>query len=309
MGFDGLDMETRMFQVRQRLKAACVSKSGYDWQRLFRQMDRNGDGALNLDELRQGIRRDLRLSDRTVTDKDVKYLFNMIDEDHSGEISFQEFFGYIRKGDQKSEEMKAQKKARRLAETRRAIMIAVGKSGYFNAGRLRELFKSHDDDYSGTLDYGEFQFFLREATGSKTWDFSDQDVRHLFESIDADKSGGVDAEEFLDFVFKGSIGGAEISLPTLEKVNPRPKVPGIERPTGKRTTEEYRWANWLQKSTPSLSHAFSCSTRGMAPRGRMAMGRVSPANSGWITQDIHDWDPDRPVYRFSGGLTINDSAP
>ena len=34
-------------------------------------------------------------------------------------------------------------------------MIAVGKSGYFNAGRLRELFKSHDDDYSGTLDYGE----------------------------------------------------------------------------------------------------------------------------------------------------------
>ena len=55
------------------------------------------------------------------------------------------------------------------------------------------------------------------------------------------------------------------------------------------TTYPIHWRLLLKMNTNST---------GLAPRSRGSMGVMSPLNSGWITQDIHNWDPDRPLYTW-----------
>ena len=46
--------------VRQRMRAAAYSLGGVDWEKLFLQYDKSGDGGLQLSELQSAVRRVLK---------------------------------------------------------------------------------------------------------------------------------------------------------------------------------------------------------------------------------------------------------
>jgi Ca2+-binding EF-hand superfamily protein len=81
----------RMTIVDVRMKIAKVlrDREGVNnMQTLFKEMDTNEDGELDLQELTDGLKH----FDVDLTDEEVALLFNYLDADHSGGINMEEFY-------------------------------------------------------------------------------------------------------------------------------------------------------------------------------------------------------------------------
>jgi Ca2+-binding EF-hand superfamily protein len=290
--------------VRQKLKAACMTMcttNGHsDWQKIFSVMDVDRNGKINFEELRKGTRINLHVPESVITDSDLRYIFSLIDLDRSGYLSFNELLGYIKHGDPREHIREEHMRLKRLSEMRRAAQLKIAKAGVRNdPDHIRSIFAKYDEDFSGEFSLLEFTNALRDLLGVKPWELTNQQIGQLFESLQRESAGPVHVQDFVDFIVEGRVDGIQKEVPSgnnVVKVRKRPPVPGQRRPTGKPHDFEYRYAKWLTKSTPSLSASFSSSTFGMAPRSRHAASKMSPSSSGWISQDIHDWDPERPVY-------------
>jgi len=269
---------------------------------MFNYMDVDRNGMLTYEELRRGTRANLHVPEKVVTDADLHSLFRMIDTDRSGYITFKEFMAYIKHGDHEEYIRMEALKLKRLNESRRALQIAIAKSGLKNnPDQIVNVFRRYDEDFSGTLSSSEFKNALRATLVSKSWDLSDQQIGHLFDTL-AKGKGRLTMDDFVHFLVDGKVEGIQSEVAagnTVKKVNKRPAVPvmygGVQMPPC-RSRPDYRYAKWLSQSTPSLSSNFLSTTYGTAPRSRAAASKMSPSSSGWITQDIHDWDPDRPLY-------------
>lgn len=67
----GSDLDLR--PILQRLRAAAYSVGGVDFERLFRHYDRDNSGQIDFTEFRSALRRDAKLSVRTVSDDQVTH--------------------------------------------------------------------------------------------------------------------------------------------------------------------------------------------------------------------------------------------
>lgn len=81
--------------VHSRLQAASYTAQGQDWQALFDFYDRNKDGLLQYDELKNAIRKDLRIPPAQVSDYQVRILFNALDSDGGGNVELAEFVDFL----------------------------------------------------------------------------------------------------------------------------------------------------------------------------------------------------------------------
>lgn len=80
-----------------------------------------------------------------------------------------------------------------LLERLRKACLARGNCGIKSIGRS---FRLCDDNGSGTLDYNEFKYGLKDIQV----DFSEQEFKQLFSTFDADGSGSVNCNEFLRYL-------------------------------------------------------------------------------------------------------------
>ena len=86
--------------MRKRMRAAAYTLGGADWEKLFRQNDKSGDGALDLGEFRSAVRRVLKMPPAQLTDADIKLVFRHIDADDSGEIRLEELLEFVNADDE-----------------------------------------------------------------------------------------------------------------------------------------------------------------------------------------------------------------
>jgi ankyrin repeat protein len=76
--------------VKDLIKKQAFRIGGSGWKLLFRKYDNSFDGALSMEGLRVAIRRDLQMSTSEVSQKELIALFNALDKDGSGAISIEE---------------------------------------------------------------------------------------------------------------------------------------------------------------------------------------------------------------------------
>mmetsp|Transcript_1238 Transcript_1238/g.3185 ORF Transcript_1238/g.3185 Transcript_1238/m.3185 type:complete len:761 (+) Transcript_1238:1-2283(+) len=81
---------------RSKIKAAAYAgQLGREVQALFSRFDQNGSGVLEVDEVRQVIRRAMRVPPTVITDQQILKLCSMLDEDQSGAISIAELTKFV----------------------------------------------------------------------------------------------------------------------------------------------------------------------------------------------------------------------
>ncbi|CAD8100790.1 unnamed protein product [Paramecium sonneborni] len=138
-----------------------------DLGKLFKQLDKNGDGVLTIDELREGL---IGMSD--VQAKELGNIIKSIDTDGNGTINYTEF----------------------LAAT-------MEKSLYMKEEKLYQAFKMLDLDGSGKIDKHELQTVLGKSEkiiDEKYWD-------DMIKEADKNGDGEIDYNEFIEMMDKFSL--------------------------------------------------------------------------------------------------------
>ena len=83
-------------QVQTRLKNAVKGRATIN--DVFKKHDKSGDGALDAKELKQLIRKDLKLGAKDASDKDIAALVAALDDDGGGELDIAEIADFVRRG-------------------------------------------------------------------------------------------------------------------------------------------------------------------------------------------------------------------
>jgi len=182
-------------------------------KRMFAKLDRNADGALQLQEM-EAI---LRERSPDITNAQLQAVFESLDHDGNYTIQLQEFLEYmysINQSQNKTKEYMYSPAGPAFAfgqqqQQRQSAMGGIGGraqtapergSRYEPKMRLAEQLKRQFDklDTNGdrTLSFEEMRSILRTENVSLT----DTDLELLFSEVDKDRSGTVNFDEFVDYI-------------------------------------------------------------------------------------------------------------
>eukprot|EP00929_Paragymnodinium_shiwhaense_P033390 TRINITY_DN18340_c2_g1_i1.p1 TRINITY_DN18340_c2_g1~~TRINITY_DN18340_c2_g1_i1.p1 ORF type:complete len:1511 (-),score=466.48 TRINITY_DN18340_c2_g1_i1:362-4894(-) len=184
--------------IQRRLKATLYAKEGgVNWEEMFLQYDKSGDGELQLDEFTQAVRRELRLPRDQVSDEEVRLLFEHLDADGSGEVDIQEIQIFV------ADQVTAAKKA--VMPTLEVIQRVKNRLEVCDTHRggidWIKLFKKLDTSGDGELSLVEFRSLIRKDLLLDAREIRDWEVRAVFHYLDEDGSGEVGADEFIKFIY------------------------------------------------------------------------------------------------------------
>ncbi|CAE8664668.1 unnamed protein product, partial [Polarella glacialis] len=122
--------------LRMRVKAAAYAgHMGREIQALFGRFDRDGSGKLEADEVRQALRRGLRIPKNVVSDEEIMSFCDMLDLDGSGDISIAEIVEFVGRDPETSK-----RTGRQLVRTITATAEAGATSETWMAGADEEHF-------------------------------------------------------------------------------------------------------------------------------------------------------------------------
>lgn len=133
---------------------------------IFNTLDKNKDGTLTLDEMKEGIE---KLKNENI-EMDIEGIFKSIDTDHSGKIDYTEF-----------------------------LAASMDKKTYLREERLSEAFQMLDRDSSGKISKDEIKKAL------KLDDVDDKTLAKYIQEYDLDGDGEIDYNEFLNMMGKVAI--------------------------------------------------------------------------------------------------------
>ncbi|EAR82389.1 calmodulin-domain kinase (macronuclear) [Tetrahymena thermophila SB210] len=133
-----------------------------DLGKLFRQLDKNGDGTLTVDEIREGL---AGTNDKNI--EEVRKVISSIDTDGSGKIDYTEF----------------------LAAT-------MEKSLYMKEDKLHQAFKMLDIDGNGKISKEE----LKQILGKELGKYDEAYWDNMIKEVDKNGDGEIDYNEFIDMM-------------------------------------------------------------------------------------------------------------
>ena len=87
--------ETPAMAIRRKIRASSYAQGGEDWKDAFKQYDRDESGELDFEEFKRAMRRTAKIAPATISDKELKKLFKLIDLDSGGSISADEFVAFL----------------------------------------------------------------------------------------------------------------------------------------------------------------------------------------------------------------------
>ena len=80
------------------MKAAAYTQGGKDWEKLFREQDKDHSGQVDWPEFLSMCRRVLKLTSDKADDKSLGRVFGMLDGDRSGTVSIEELCAFDAEG-------------------------------------------------------------------------------------------------------------------------------------------------------------------------------------------------------------------
>jgi Ca2+-binding EF-hand superfamily protein len=180
---NGLDFREFLDLISQ-IRRKCIDKNRIEWKGFFDKHDKDKSGQLSVAEV-SAVLAELNLTPKTHEEQhEIRILIQDVDEDGSGELSFQEF------------QMLSQRVIERLMmlnlEASKGLALELG----FSVNELRELravFDQLDTDGSNAIDISE----ARHALVLLKRDISSEQLRQVWTRIDVDGSDELDFAEFL----------------------------------------------------------------------------------------------------------------
>ena len=79
-----------LLRIHSKLQAASYTHGGQDWKQLFADVDKDNSESIEPAELLSCVRRGLKIPPTEVSDSEVHDLFEMLDEDNSGDLEMAE---------------------------------------------------------------------------------------------------------------------------------------------------------------------------------------------------------------------------
>eukprot|EP00931_Biecheleriopsis_adriatica_P115079 TRINITY_DN90915_c0_g1_i1.p1 TRINITY_DN90915_c0_g1~~TRINITY_DN90915_c0_g1_i1.p1 ORF type:complete len:1762 (-),score=363.66 TRINITY_DN90915_c0_g1_i1:47-5332(-) len=246
-------------RARSRLKSCAYTgvpgSPGPSLESLFRRMDKDKSGQLDLQEVKTAMRRILRIPPRDVSDLEITVLYNYLDKDGSGTVSIAEMVSFAeseaefetrdtREATPQPPEPMPEPKLKPLARKRgqpldpqmlEVVRSRVKSAAYCGpcGSRLDVIFGRLDADGTGELDDDEVRRAVRRLFRIPPQMLSDADISALCASLDKDKNGTVSISEFLDFIGPPSPVLRKVARKaTLPPVMKKPETPqlGHDRP-------------------------------------------------------------------------------
>jgi len=135
--------------------------------KLFNQIDVNGDGKINKQELLKGLQTKMKSPS---LEKDVEQIYKNIDMDNNGYIEYEEF-----------------------------VRAAVSKEKFLNENVLRYAFRYFDKDGSGEITFDEIEDVFKSSVSDKT--NVHESLKKIISEVDANGDGVIDFNEF-SFIMK-----------------------------------------------------------------------------------------------------------
>lgn len=90
-------LQAKLPRICKRLQAAAYTKGGINWEKTFQRHDKSNDGSLQLHEFRTAVRKELKLTPADLVDSDLSMLFRLIDTNRSGAIDVDELLAFVDK--------------------------------------------------------------------------------------------------------------------------------------------------------------------------------------------------------------------
>jgi calcium-dependent protein kinase len=156
------------FHAHTTMKAATLTFIGSqmvskaereELARVFKQLDLNGDGMLSKEEIQEGYSKHYG---RLISDKEIDFMFNAVDTDHSGYIDYTEF-----------------------------VVAAMNEKLLLNNQRLSAAFKMFDKDGSGSITPSEIKTVLQSDNK-----LPEKVIESIIKQVDANGDGQISFEEF-----------------------------------------------------------------------------------------------------------------
>ena len=135
--------------------------------KLFNQIDINGDGKINKEELLKGLQSKMK---SPTLEQDVEEIYKNIDMDNNGYIEYEEF-----------------------------VRAAVSKEKFLSENVLKYAFKYFDKDNSGEITFDEIEEVFKESVSDKTK--VHDSLKQIISEVDANGDGVIDFNEFV-FIMK-----------------------------------------------------------------------------------------------------------
>ena len=130
--------------------------------KLFNQIDINGDGKINKQELLKGLQSKMNSS---TLEQDVEQIYKNIDMDNNGYIEYEEF-----------------------------VRAAVSKEKFLSENVLRYAFRYFDKDNSGEITFDEIEEVFKESISDK--DKVHESLKKIINEVDTNGDGVIDFNEF-----------------------------------------------------------------------------------------------------------------
>jgi len=194
--------------VKSRLRAAAYTSRGVDLRRLFAFLDKDHVGGIDFETFTRAVRRS-RVTQKSLSDETLWWVFKLIDDDHSGTVEMDEFISFM--GDAEPSagtrgvtgEGALMVKVNALvptAEEMNALKRKIKASSYTLGGvSLQKYFQFVDTDGNGLVDVNEFRNMMRRHKHTDV-KFSDEKIGVLFDCMDEDGSGEIEMEELVSFI-------------------------------------------------------------------------------------------------------------
>jgi len=133
----------------------------------FSKMDKNGDGQLTLEELREGLK---EVPEIALKEEDISKAMAVIDSNQNGLIDYTEF-----------------------------IAACLQSYNYLKENHLRSAFAYFDKDNSGTISKEE----LRACLQSDDFTLDEKQINQLLSGVDENNDGQIDYQEFITMMKSG----------------------------------------------------------------------------------------------------------
>jgi Ca2+-binding EF-hand superfamily protein len=282
-------------RVRRRINASKV-RSNMTWEQLFKLMDSDGGGSLDIREFKTSMRGILKVTATSVNDRELRHLFRMLDGDGSGDIELAELLNFLQRGKRTPAEEEARKE-QYVQRVRKSLNLAFGRLST-NEHDVKALFNKIDSDGGGTLSFFEFETFVRFELKVDTFSVKNADLKGFYHYLDED-GNGLEVGELLAFLKQ--------ARQRTRVFDERPKsAPGVipkTRPTFRQTLQDKAFAMTID---PVLSlnknYPFSTSFTNLG-RTRPGVTRLAASTSA-ATLRFSDRPSSAP-----GGMHRTKSAP
>jgi Ca2+-binding EF-hand superfamily protein len=161
-----------------------------DLQRIFKKLDIKDNGALELEEIQQG------LCDLGISDKNIRSIFSAADLDGTGVIHFDEFRAlFLNKNDDNGKGLHIDYLQQRFKSHIKRKFIGADESNVApDKKELRDIFTAIDLEGDGVWDANDMRQFLRSAGEPEDV------ISRIIASLDLNRSGRVSWEDFCLFM-------------------------------------------------------------------------------------------------------------